>query len=271
MRRMSMVGILVVGALALGGVWAGAAGATLPEVGRCVAESGEGEYKNSNCTEKAGKLVSEKSFEFVKGAVKKGFSSAGGEGKYEGAAGNELKCTGFSAKGEFKEVSGAIKEVQHVVATFTGCAVPLFGAECHTAGAGAGEIVTKDLTGPLKYTSGQGLKTPVVNQGLKPEVAKKGFAQFECPALGIVYYIGEGPEKGHETILGNGGPVNVMSTTAIEEYVGSKGVQSPQHVEGSTVVDNLEQSLSGPKGTFERSDLVLTVVTTYEEEIEIKA
>jgi hypothetical protein len=37
------------------------------------------------------------------------------------------------------------------------------------------------------------------------------------------------------------------------------------------VIDNLESSLSGPKGSFERSDQVLESVITAEEELEIKA
>jgi hypothetical protein len=42
----------------------------------------------------------------------------------------------------------------------------------------------------------------VVNQGLTPEVLKKGFGEWECPAVGIVVYVGEGKE-GHEIVLAN--------------------------------------------------------------------
>jgi hypothetical protein len=272
MKRMRIVGLCLVAAFAFSALVVSSASA-LPEVGRCVAKAGTGKFKNSNCTEKAGKKVEEKAFEFLKGGggSKLGFTSAGGEGKLEGASGTEIKCTGQTAKGEYKEASGAIKEVQHVVATFTGCELPLFKAECKTKGAGAGEITTTKLKGPLAYTSGKGTKSPVVNQGLKPEVAKKGFAEFECPAVGVVVYVGEGKEKGHEEILANISPVNTMALTATEEYKGAKGVQEPQHIEGSATIDNLESSLSGPKGTFERSDQVLTTVVTDEQELEIKA
>lgn len=91
--------------------------------------------------------------------------------------------------------------------------------------------------------------------------------------MGVVVYVGEGPEKGHETVLGDVAPLNTMATTAIETYArGAKaGEQSPKSVEGSSVIDNLENSLTGPKGTFERSDFILESVVTAEEELEIKA
>lgn len=270
MKRMRIVGLCLVAAFALSAIGAGSASA-LPEIGRCIAKAG-GKYADANCTVKA--ASGKGTTEFVKNAIKKKFTSAGGEGKLQGATGTEIKCTTQTATGEYLEkgATPSTKEVTNVVARFNGCELPLFGAECKTKGAAAGEIVTTKLQGKLAYTSGK--KTPAVkvNQGLSPMVKKKGFAEFECPAVGVVVYVGEGPEKGHETILANIGPVNTMATTATEEYKGSGGKQEPNFVEGkATVIDNLESSLSGPKGTFERSDQVLTTVITNEEELEIKA
>ncbi len=270
MKRMRIVGLCLVAAFALSAIGAGSASA-LPEIGRCVAKAG-GKYSDANCNVKASKGGG--TTEFVKGAVKKSFTTAGGEGKLEGATGTEIKCTTQSATGEYLEKTGAIKEVTNVQAKFNGCTLPLFGAPCQTKGAAAGEILTTKLKGKLSYTSGK--KTPAVkvNQGLSPIVKKKGFTEFECPAVGVVVYVGEGPEKGHETILANVGPVNTMSTTATQTYAkGAKaGEQEPKFVEGkATVIDNLESSLSGPKGTFERSDQVLETVITNEEALEIKA
>jgi hypothetical protein len=271
MKRVNIGGLCVAVAVALAISMLGAVGASaLPEIGRCVAKLG-GKYVDANCTEKAGKNPEEQQWEFVKGAEKLGFTSSGGESTLEGASGTAIKCATQAATGEYLEKGGAIKEVHHVVITFEGCELPLFGAECKTAGAAAGEIVTTKLKGPLKYTSGKGTKAPVVNQGLKPEVAKKGFAQFECPAVGVMAYVGEGPENGHETILANVAPLDTMSSTFTEEYKGAKGVQQPQNVEGSTAVDNLETSLAGVKGEFERSDEVLTTTVTSEEALEVKA
>jgi len=104
-------------------------------------------------------------------------------------------------------------------------------------------------------------------------VKKKGFATFKCPAVGVEVYVGEGPEKGHETVIADfsKASLNVMSTTSEEIYAGEKGIQNPNHKEGSAVIDNLESSLSGPKGTFEKSDQELTTQVTNEEALELKA
>jgi len=270
MKRMRIVGLCLVAAFALSAIGAGSASA-LPEIGRCVAKAG-GKYSDANCTVKA--KTGTGTTEFVKNAIKKKFTTVGGEGVLEGASGIQIKCTAQSATGEYLEkgATPSTKEVHNVVAKFTGCTIPLFGAPCQTKGHASGEIVTTSLKGKLSYTSGK--KTPAVkvNQGLSPEIKKKGFALFECPPTGIEVYVGEGPEKGHETILANIGPVNTMSTTATQVYAGSKGKQEPNFVEGkATVIDNLESSTGGPKGTFERSDQTLETVLTNEEALEIKA
>ena len=270
MKRMRIVGLCLVAAFALSAISAGSASA-LPEVGRCVAKAGTGKYKNSNCTEKAGKLVSEKAFEWVKNPIKKGFKASGGVSILEGASGTQIECKTNASSGEYLSTTST-KEVHKVVARFNECGVPAFGGtECKTKGDAAGEINTTSLKGKMAYTSGKGTKSPVVNQALVPELKKHGFTQFECPALGIVVYVGEGLEKGHETILANVGHVNEMSLTNTQNFEGSKGVQNPQHVEGSIVIDNLESSLAGPKGTFERSDQSQFVTIENEEELEIKA
>jgi len=265
MKRMRIVGLCLVAAFALSAIGAGSASA-LPEIGRCVAKAG-GKYTDGNCTKKG-----TGSFERVKNAVNPAFTSAGGEGKLLGAGGTEIKCTTQSASGSYFEKLGSTKEVHLVTAKFNGCTLPLFGVPCQTNGKAEGEIITTKLHGALVYVSGK--KTPgvVVAQGLSPEVKKKGFAEFECPAVGVVVYVGEGLEKGHETILADVGPVNVMATTATEKYQQVKaGQQLPQSKEGSAVIDNLESSLSGPKGTFERSSQVLETVITNSEALEIIA
>jgi hypothetical protein len=65
--------------------------------------------------------------------------------------------------------------------------------------------------------------------------------------------------------------VDVMSTAADTIYTGTKGVQEPDHKEGSEVIDNLEFSVSGPKGTFEKGDWEIATGITNEEELEILA
>ncbi len=268
MGRMSKVLLCgaVAGALALAG--AGSASA-LPEIGRCVAKSG-GKYGDSNCTVKK----TGGGFEFVKNALKKKFTSKNLPGKIqlEGAGGTAITCTAETAVGEYLEkgTTPATKEVHDVVATFTGCEIPLFSAKCQNT-ATEGEIVTTKLKGPLEYVSGKKTPSVVVGEALSPEVKKKGFATFKCPSIAVEVYVGEGSEKGHETIISDVSPLNKMELTAVDTYKGSKGIQEPDHKEGSAVIDNLESSLAGPKGKFEKSDQELNAEVIAEEELEIKA
>jgi len=263
MKRMRIVGLALVAAFALGAIGVSSASA-FPEIGRCVAKTG-GKYLTSNCVSKG-----KGSFEWVKGAAKLHWSGAGGESVLEGASGIKISCKGNTSEGTYKLTSGAIKEVEKVKATFTGCEVPLFSAECHgirPLGA-PGEIITTELKGPLK----DGPNAKEVVQELKPQIAKKGFAEFECPAIGAIVYVGEGAEKGKETILSVATPVDAEpALTSTSTYTaGPGGNQVPDHIKGSAVIDNLESSTAGPKGKFEKSSQSQTETLTNEEPLELK-
>jgi len=274
MKRMRIMGLCLVAAFALTAIGAGTASA-LPEVGRCVAKAGTGKYKDANCTEKAGKLVSEKAFEFSKGATKVNFTSAGGEGVLETVSGTKVICKTQSATGKYDSDSGVIKEVETVLASFSGCELPIISASCQTVGQAEGTIITKLLKGPLGYISGEKTKTPVVGQELTPETAKGKFAEFEC-GKGAVKILVKGKEGAVEGKTGGNciiAPVkeaNVMSTTANQVYSGSKGVQSPQHFQLATSkFCNLESNANA--GAFEAATQALTTTVTNEEALEIKA
>jgi hypothetical protein len=103
----------------------------------------------------------------------------------------------------------------------------LFDADCHTKGASAGELISSRLKGHFAYVSGKGTTAPVVGELLSPE-AGGAFREWECPAIGVSVYEGQGPEKGHATLVGDVGPVNTMSTAFTARYAGSNGIQSPQ-------------------------------------------
>jgi hypothetical protein len=268
MDRIRIVGLAMVAALALGAFAASSASA-LPELGRCVAKAG-GKYKDSNCTEKA----TGGSFEFVKNAIKKKFTSEGGEGVLETVSGNTVKCTKETAVGEYLEkgTTPSTKEVHHVVATFTGCSAPALGLSCKTAGHAEGEIVTNELEGKMGYISGKGTKTPVVGQELKPGKTAPGklFAKFECgPGLAIIE-VGKGTvaPTGNDCIIAPIAPVNVMALTATETYSGSAGKQNPEKFSTSTKICNLESRTNG--GAWERATQALTATVIAEEELEIK-
>jgi hypothetical protein len=254
----------------------------LPEVGRCVEKAGTGKYKNAGCTEKAGTKVEEKKYEFLKGAKSETegvhFTSAGGAGTLETVSGTKITCETQSATGKFDEDSGAIKEVETVIATFKGCSLPLLGVKCNSAGAAEGEILTHKLKGPLGYISGEKTKTPVVGQELTPEKAKDKFAEFECSASAkVVVKAKEGAAAegriGGDCIIAPVKNANEMSITVEQVYSGSGGVQSPQHFQdkGTTKQKfcNLESNLNG--GSFEAATQALTTTVTGEEALEVKA
>jgi hypothetical protein len=270
---MKRMGITITGWLAgvllLSGAMAAASASGLPEVGRCVAQAGTGKYKDANCTEKAGKLVSEKAFEFKKGAVKKAFTGSGGEALLETGE-TTISCRAVSAVGEYREALGAIKGVQKVVMRLTGCGLPI--GNCNTAGAPEGEFVTAPLKGKLGYISGKGTKTPAVGQELRPEKAKGPFLEFECGfgAAKVKVGVRGTTPNGNDCIIGTLSTVNVTSVTFAEAFSGSKGLQSPQNFETSpTRICNLEASTNG--GKFERTDLAFTTTITNEEPLEVKA
>jgi hypothetical protein len=265
MRRTGIMGLCLAGALALGGVGAISASA-LPEVGRCQAKAG-GRYSDSACTVKAAKGAGK--YEWVRGAVKRGLAGSGGESVFETASGTSVICKTESSTGEYREVSGAIKEVAHVVLTFTGCELPIL-AGCESKGAAEDEIVTNPLKGPLGYISGEATKAPVVGQELTPETPKGAFVEFSCGFEAVKIKVGEGSGKGHDCIIGALSAVNVMSTTVGEAFTGKEGMQIPNHFQKTpTKICNLESSANG--GTFERTKLVFDTTVKYEEPLEVKA
>ncbi len=94
---------------------------------------------------------------------------------------------------------------------------------------------------------------------------------YKCPSIGVEVYVGEGPEKGHETFIGYVSPLNKMTVSGSITYKGAKGVQEPDHKEGSTTIDNLEKSVAGPMGKFEKEDWDFGTELINEEELVILA
>ena len=265
MKRTRIMGLALVAVFALS-AFAAASAFAKPEIIRCYAKTG-GKYTESNCKTK-GTSKSPGSYEISKVPVKKGFTSAGGEGTLETANGTKVVCKTQSATGEYKSTTST-KEVTNVIAKFYNCAIPALGITCNTAGAAAGEIVTNKLGGKLGYISGKGTKTPSVGQELHPLVKKGAFTTFECGGGAVKVVVGEGAGKGGDCIIAPVGPVNVSSTTATQNYSGAGGKQEPQHFEGSTKTCNLESNTNG--GAFERATQSLITTITNEEALEINA
>jgi hypothetical protein len=271
LSRRSIAGSLAIAFLTTGALTTQSALA-LPEIGRCVAQPGTGRYKDANCTAKAGKLTSEKAFEFKKGAIKKAFNAAGGETVIEGASGTKIICQAQSASGEYRETLGSIKGAQKVVIRFTGCSLPALGITCETKGTQAGEFVTNSLKGSLGYISGEKTKTPVVGLELQPEKAKGPFLEFECGGGAVFVKIGVSGKtpNGNDCAIGTLTPPNLMSTTFNDAFSQSEGVQKPQSFQSTpTKVCNLEVSANG--GAFERTAFGFESTITNEEALEIRA
>jgi hypothetical protein len=263
MKRMRIVGLALVVVFALGAFAASSAFA-LPEVGRCVAKAG-GKYTESNCVTKA--KTGTGTFEFVKGAVKTGFTSVGGEGVLEGASGTNVVCTSQTATGKYDAdgTAGAIKGVEEVVSTFQGCAIPTFGITCNSKGHATGEIVTSSLEGNLGYIN---KAKKEVGQELHPKLKGGAFAEFECGG-GAVKIVTK--SKTTNCIIAPVEPVNVSATTIKQKYsTDGKAHQVPNHFEKTpTKICQLESSLNG--GETEDSGQLLQTTVTNEEALEVKA
>jgi hypothetical protein len=287
MNRIRMIALCAVAVFVFAGIAASSASA-LPEVGRCVAKAGTGKYKDSNCTIKAGKLTSEKNFEWTKGAGGKvNFAATSGEAVLEGASGTKIVCAVSHATGKYDEDSGVIKGVESVVATFESCNDPGIGKICHSKGQGEGVIVTESLEGELRYLT-KTTKPPVVVQELHPALKGGPFAVFECglPAQGGIKVTVEenhaglckpakegcpGSKGGGNCILSALSEVNVMSKTVKDIFKGSKGVQEPQKYEGQAGICNLETEFAAEPAPFERSTQTEIAEVFSEETVEVKA
>jgi hypothetical protein len=266
-KRMKLMGLVVVSVLASSALAASSASA-LPEVGRCVAKAA-GKYSDSNCT-KVAKPSGSGSFEFVKGAAKVGFTASGGHSVLEGASGANVECESQTATGKLDAdgSAGAVKGVESVVTTFTGCTLPAIGASCQN-GATTGVIVTKSLEGNLGYLN---KATKSAGIELHPVIVKKVsgvFAEFECGA-GAVKVVTQSKQE-NNCIIAAIGPSNTMGPTSTETLNTLGGGKQEFTFFQPTPAKKcqLESSVNG--GPLELSGQVLTATVTYEEPLEIKA
>ncbi|MCW3056336.1 MAG: hypothetical protein JWO21_305, partial [Solirubrobacterales bacterium] len=125
-------------------------------------------------------------------------TGSGGAGTLETLKGEKVTCT---AEKDKSEINGA-KTVKGVVVTFTGCKESVFKANCNSAGAAAGEIVTNELSGEIGYVN---KATKAVGLDLKP--VGELFAEFNCTG-GLLKLKVKG------SVIGKLSPVN----TATKEF-----------------------------------------------------
>jgi hypothetical protein len=260
MKRTTVIGLCLVGALAIGSFEASGASAEAPEYGRCVkGVAHEGGFASATCIA-TDKMDNDGTYEWLPGAgPKPGFSTKGNTFvTLETVKGNKITCKSESSAGE---VVGA-KELRIPSIKLGGCMTP--AGPCSTKGAAAEEIVTRGLSGHLRFRVGGKAKKQLVLE----LVPTSGSLFFECSVGGFLHEVR--PEA-------SGGILNYivadkMLATALNRYQATKGEQKPseyEDLEGNVVPAGLEESFAG--FPFEEAGLSLTSEQTNEEPIEANA
>ena len=212
-----------------------------PEVGRCVLHprKRDGTFHDSGCTKQS---PGGSPYEWEPGALRAGFTVAGGAVKLEPAVGSKITCSGLSASGAFsgRKTLGGVHE------SLTGCAHA--GQQCTSPMASGGEINTQELGGALGVES-EATKTKI-GIGLSP--VSGVFAEFTCgtTSVSIRGSVIASVESGKPT-----------SSSALK-YAASKGAQKPSHFVGGPE-EQLEVSFGG--APYEPIRLVGKLTQTYEE------
>jgi hypothetical protein len=227
-KRIGVIGLVLVGVLAISLAVAAGASAAVPERGKCASGT---EFENKGCTVSGAK----NKFKWVPN-VKTAFSSTSGAATLksftgEGAELPAVACTKSKSKGDFLGPKGS-----EFTITFEGCTSA--GEKC-TGGAKAkaGQIVTNKLEGTLGFIS-----PGVVGEDIKA-VGGGVLASFKCGANDVET---DGSVVGE---IGSG-VYNVAASTETLVLKESGGKQVPTKLEGEPE-DTLKSEINGlGSGTF---------------------
>jgi hypothetical protein len=257
MKRFGIAGVCLLAAVVLGAIVAASALATAPEYGRCLKKAkaeGTG-YSDSKCT-KAGEAKKAK-YEWVPGAAKTKFTSAGGIGVLTTVGHASVECKAESSNGEF--VPGNNKEEAGVYVIFTGC--KSVGVPCTSPGHASGELETNELEGIVGWENKARKKTDLELYPAKS--VKTGlFIEFECSGL-VVKVRGKVlvPIKNDK-----------MTETETLKFKASKGKQKPEKWEESSEKAILESSFSNISGgDWEQAGQTITSTVKGQEKLELNA
>jgi len=267
MRRTKIVGLCLVAMFALTAVMASSASAVAPEFGRCLKVTPQKltNYDSSKCikfaSEDAGteaEKLKKGNYQWFPGVVKNKFTTKMKEGTIatlETVGGTKITCTGETSTGEYI-LGGNNKEIGKMVAKFTNCETS--GFKCESTGAGAGNINTSPLGGPIGFETEV---VPPTKDHLANELHSEAgnVAEFTCVGIKVTV-------KGsvlHKITA------NSMKLTATEKFTASKGKQKPEHFAGGVAKEHiLETSTNG--GPFEQSGQTITSILTNEEKVEAR-
>jgi hypothetical protein len=264
MRRTRIVGLCLVAVFAFTAFSVASASAAPPEFGRCLKQATKSlsNYDSGKCIKFASEdtgteaeKLKKGNFQWFPGVVKTKFTTKMKEATIatlETVGGTKITCTGETSTGEYT----GLKTIGGMVAKFTGCEVSKI--KCESAGAGAGNINTAPLGGPIGFETE--VVPPTKNHVASELHSESGnIAEFECAGLKVVV-------KGsvlHKIAA------NAMKLTATEKFTASKGKQKPEHFAGGVAKEHiLETSTNG--GPFEQSGQTITSILTNEEKVEAR-
>jgi hypothetical protein len=267
MKRIAMVGSMIVCCAVVGAAAAATASATLPEFGRCVAVTPKtGEYMGKNCVTPApgtGK------YNFLPGpGVQKKFTTNVEGSTLRTAGGKEIKCESGEGEGEYT----GPKTVSVTKLVFRNCSIAgaktIYEGFCQNIGAFRGEVTANELVGELGFIVGG--EKPRVGLDFKAKTGKV-LASFECGGATELTEHGLGTGTLLEvegSVIGRILPINRMTQESFVSFVAKKGVQMPEQFEGGEK-DTLV-TLVGLEKTPEASTFSGIADMIGEEPIEVK-
>jgi hypothetical protein len=175
MKRIRIIGLVLVAALAISAVATAAASAALPEFYQ----------KGSPLTKKTA------------------FAGTASVSKLVGSLAT-VECNSDSSKGDLLNS----KEAGKIKITYSGCSIPALGVKCETKKAKPGVITTEDLDALLVYSSETVGGSEVASEEFTPEseAAEPTFAKFSCDE-GAIPIVVTG------SVLGEGSPINTEATS----------------------------------------------------------
>lgn len=227
----------------------------LPEIGRCLKlKKPTGKYQNAGCTTKsAGENTGSYEWAFEPGSAR-AFTFKNGSVTLETVSGAVITCLENTYSGEYTGSKTATVNLK-----LTGCEpTNRFGIKCQSQGAQSGEVIFNTLEGNLGYIAG-GVE-PTVGLALTPTVADGGYlAKFHC---------GEVPISITGGVIAAYAPVNKMATTFTVSLKQTKGLQTPEALEGGS--PELLSMIVGESAP-ERMGLKAADKVTNQESLELKA
>lgn len=227
----------------------------LPEIGRCLKlKKPTGKYQNATCTTtSAGENTGYYEWAFEPGSAR-AFTFKNGSVTLETVSGAVITCLENTYSGEYTGSKTAIVDLK-----LTGCEpTNRFGIKCQSQGAQLGEINVNTLEGKLGYIV-NGVE-PTVGLALTPIAADGGYlAQFHC---------GEVPISITGGVIAAYTPINKMVTTFTVSLKQTKGLQTPEALEGDP--PELLNMIIGESAP-ERMGLKAADKVTNQENLELKA